>query len=925
MRETHSLLFAPFRLDLGAERLWRGAEARPLTRKAFAALRYLVAHAEQLVTKEELMAAVWAEPYVSDMAVAACIREIRRALDEQAQAPRFVETVRGRGYRFLAAVTVETHPVAVVGADGGGAGGVHPASLPTPRHNLPAPPTVFIGRETEVAEILGLLLEEPDCRLLTLVGPGGIGKTRLALRVAETLLATQTEHGTFAQGIVFVPLEAVPAASGIVIAILSVLAEANGFAIQATASLRVQLLDFLRTKALLLILDNAEHLVGEADVLATILSTAPGIKILVTSRIALNTQEEWFRPLAGLAYPQAGDTQGLAPAAYDAIRLFAHYARRARSDFSLAVEVEHVLRICRLVDGTPLALELAAAWLKGLPCQQVACELERGLDILTARHQNILVRHRSMRTVLEQSWRLLAQEEQQVLTRLSVFQGGFTQDAARVIASASPFTLTLLVEKSMVRMTTPGRYQMHELLRQFAAEHLQDAWPTHNASSRYFVTFAQQCYTCFLDKRYPEAIKNLSDERDNLRATWQWLMEQVQTEQQSACVLERLAAFVHPMAWFYRERALHWEGKAVFQAACTAIAAVLGQRAWPSAHAHKIRVLLARLQIRLAYFLYFLGEYAQVDQTLAAALPVAHASHLAAEEGIALETAARAHLRRGNYQATKTAAQRSLALARQAGNELQAIDALVLLARTAADEGDYDLAVRLHQQTVGFYRHLNYTAGMARALTNLGNTHILRRDYAVAQSLLETAHTLAQEHNNRFLVLFTGTNLGTVMLELGHYVEAAAYFRNNLVLAHEIGDQRRLALNLNYLSLTALHTHDLDGAQQHAQQALAVAHSMRCEPDVLSSISYLAHVWARQGNVEPALRILLYVDQHPAALARDKNFNTTLLTAWRESLAPEILTEAAAWGKTKQLDEVVSWLDGGWAYVSEVTPGPPTQ
>jgi predicted ATPase/DNA-binding winged helix-turn-helix (wHTH) protein len=911
MREMHSLLFTPFRLDLGAERLWRGAEARPLTRKAFTALRYLVAHAGQLVTKEELIEAVWAEPYVSDMALAACIREIRRALDDQAQAPQFVETVRGRGYRFLAAVTGETHPVAAAGADGGKAVGVHPSSLTTPDHNLPASPTVFIGRETEVAEIRRLLLEEPDCRLLTLVGPGGIGKTRLALRVAETLLATQTEHGTFAQGIVFVPLEAVPAATGIVAAILSVLAEARGFAIQATASLQGQLLDFLRAKALLLILDNAEHLVGEADVLAAILAAAPGVKILVTSRVALNVQEEWFYPLAGLAYPHAGDTQDRAPGAYDAVRLFAHHARRARSDFSLAVESEHVIRLCRLVDGTPLALELAAAWLKGLPCQQIVGELQRGLDILTARHRDVPARHRSMRTVLEQSWHLLAPDEQDVLTRLAVFQGGFTQDAARVVAGASPFTLTQLVEKSMVRMTTAGRYQMHELLRQFATEQLQEAWPTYEASSQYFVTFAQQCYTCFLDKRYPEAIKALADERDNLRAAWQWLIEWIQTEPQSACAIERLAAFVHPMAWLYRERAWHWEGKAAFQAACTAIAAVLGQRTWPSAHVHCMRVLLARLQIRLAYFLYFLGEYAQVDQTIAAALPVVRASRLAEEEGLALETAARAHLRRGHHQATKTAAQRSMALARQAGNALQAIDALVLLARTAADEGDYDLAIRLHQQTVEFYRYLNYTAGMARALTNLGNTHILRGDYAVAQALLETARTLAQEHNNRFLVLFTGTNLGIVMLELGHYAEAAAYFHKNLVLAREIGEQRQLALNLNYLSLTALHTHDLDGAQRYAQQALAVAYSIRCEPDVLSSISYVAHVWARRGNVEPALRVLLYVDQHPAALARDKNFNAMLLTAWRESLAPAIFTEAAAWGKTKQLDDIVTWIDGG--------------
>jgi DNA-binding winged helix-turn-helix (wHTH) protein len=146
MRETHSLLFVPFRLDLGAERLWRGAEARPLTRKAFAALRYLVAHAGQLVTKDELIEAVWAVPYVSDTALAACIREIRRALDEQAHAPQFVETVRGRGYRFLAAVTVETRPVAVVGADSSGGPSVCiPQASPPPVTTSPRHPLSSLG------------------------------------------------------------------------------------------------------------------------------------------------------------------------------------------------------------------------------------------------------------------------------------------------------------------------------------------------------------------------------------------------------------------------------------------------------------------------------------------------------------------------------------------------------------------------------------------------------------------------------------------------------------------------------------------------------------------------------------------------------------------------------------------------------------
>jgi len=159
--------------------------------------------------------------------------------------------------------------------------------------------------------------------------------------------------------------------------------------------------------------------------------------------------------------------------------------------------------------------------------------------------------------------------------------------------------------------------------------------------------------------------------------------------------------------------------------------------------------------------------------------------------------------------------------------------------------------------------------------------------------------------------LSTCTNLGLVLSEMGNDAAAAVYFHQNLVLARELGEQRWFALNLNYISLTALHTNDLDGAQHYAQQALVVAHSIRCEPDVLSSITYLAHVWARRGSVQLALRALLYVDQHPATLARDKHFNATLLATLRGALGPENITAAAAWSKTKQLDDVVTWIDRG--------------
>ena len=328
-----------------------------------------------------------------------------------------------------------------------------------------APPaTPFVGREADLAELAGLLAT-PACRLLTLIGPGGVGKTRLALRAAAEARAA----GAFPDGVHVVALQ--PLASADLLA--GAVADAAGLAPAGARDPTEHLRDGLRGRAALLVLDNFEHLLEGAALLPPILAAAPGVRLLVTSREALALQEEWRYPVQGLPYPAgagAADLEG--PEDYAAVRLFAERARRVRRDFSLAEEGADVARLCRLVEGLPLALELAAAWTSVLSCAEIAADLALGLDVLATRLRDVPERHRSMRAVFDGSWARLDDHQRAVLARLSVFQGGFRREAAEAVAGAAPATLAALVDGSLLHLEPGGRYQLHELLRQYAEERL---------------------------------------------------------------------------------------------------------------------------------------------------------------------------------------------------------------------------------------------------------------------------------------------------------------------------------------------------------------------------------------------------------------------------------------------------------------------
>lgn len=413
-------------------------------------------------------------------------------------------------------------------------------------NNLPLQSTTFIGRSHELAEIAAFLADSA-CRLLTLCGAGGIGKTRLALQAA----AEQLPY--FAHGVYFVSLAPVTSPDQIAAAV----AAALDLPLMTSEAIQVQIVRFLRDKHILLLMDNFEHLLDGAVLLTDLLQAAPATKLLVTSRERLNVQEEWTFPLDGLAFPNAASTEPVA--GFSAVQLFVQRAKQVQPYFSLAENARAVAAICRMVEGMPLALELAASWLRAMSCEQIAAQVSTSLDLLMTPHRNVPERHRSLRAVFQHSWKMLSPAEQQIMAQLTVFRGGFDHEAAEQVAGATLPLLAGLVDKSFVRLNAGGRYDLHELLRQFAAETLSadETAATLQRHFDHFLTLAQQIEAHQFGREQIAWFDRAETELDNFRLALEWSLQNEDIE--SAM---RLAT---SLGWFLSERT-HWrEGSAWFE------------------------------------------------------------------------------------------------------------------------------------------------------------------------------------------------------------------------------------------------------------------------------------------------------------------------------------------------------------------------
>ena len=828
--------------------------------------------------------------------------------------------------------------------------------------NLPQYATEFVGRSKETEEIVSLL-NQPKCRVLTLFGTGGIGKTRLAITVAETL------SSSFADGMYFVPLQPIVDVETILVTIASIL----HIQFHNTTSPREQFLHFLHDKQILLVIDNFEHLLAGADLLVAIVATAPDIKLLVTSRTVLNLRSEWLYPVVGMDYPL--DDNRIEN--YGAVQLFAERARQVRRSFSLDTERESVAQVCRLIEGMPLAIELAATWLKHLSCADIAREIEQSFDFLTTNLLGMPDRHHSVRAVVAHSWSLLSEGEQAVFMKLSVFRGGFTREATEVVAGASLFILSDLVDKSMLRLHPDGRYDIHELLRQYAVEKLDDLPQVRenvlDKHSHYYAKLIEIRQELLIDATLMFTLKQSSiREIDNLRAAWDRSIENR--------MVEEIQQLVFGLGLCYLSQNWYQQGKDIVDAAVKVLHSdePIGQRGIALGFAlslhgtflHQLNQLeKAKQQINKGVAIlrvldagYILGFALTELSFIAGSRGNIQESQVILEEVLALaiklnakdkEISIKQYLAHnariaGRYQKARHILEENLIDQKQDKTSFRYIRTLALLAETIQEMGQYQKAHEYlrqilpvsekvsslwshgqHHEWLGHVEHAlgNYDAahealqtslhiayehGTSRrisfALVALGDLMLSMRNYDQAKKHYQEAVALARQSDQNWQVAWGLKGLGQVACARGDYEQAQEYLQNSLSLSKDVSWSLGTAQVYQALGVVATAQARTNDATFYFHQALATNLVSEAPPVILATLVGLAELLAYQGYLERAIELLGLALIHSATHADTRHLAQNLLDELEAELPEDLFEAAFKQGQNHDLEVVVAIL-----------------
>ncbi|MFZ0547457.1 MAG: tetratricopeptide repeat protein [Candidatus Promineifilaceae bacterium] len=727
-------------------------------------------------------------------------------------------------------------------------------TLSTRPNNLPSQTTPFVNRRSEVSQIIESL-KNGGCRLLTLFGLGGVGKTRLAIQTAAELI------GDFQDGVFFVPLAPLQSPEQMVSSIAGTL----NFSFHGSENQKLQLLNYLREKQLLLIMDNFEHLLSGVGLVADILETTPDVKILATCRERLNFAGEQVLEIRGLEIPNNSNLDNLET--FSTVQLFLNAVRRSDPDFVLTTEeASAVIRICQLVAGMPLGIELAAAWVRIFSCQEIADQIEENLRFLVTQRSNVPKRHQNLYAVCDYFWEQLAGSEKEVLRKLSIFRGGFHTQAAWQVAGASTFFLSALLDRAFLRkvtITTASRpditnqaeawrvrYEMHAVLRQYAAEklaeHPQELAETKARHGRYYADFLQRRDARLKGADQQAALEQIIAEMDNILTAWNWAIEGFHTDAIEMS-LESLNEVYHLTNRL--DDGIETFGRAAIQF---------------NASDNKSGNLGSRLLIRQARFF---ARTSQPEKALAlledsptflsdldSPIEAAHCYQI-------IGTVARF---KGQLEEAYNYLEKSLAIYREVNDPRYIAWTLIQVSDCAYRMGNFDKARQSFWECYNIHRRMGDPRGMALTLSGLGVllNQLDETDFAV--TLLQESARLYRSVNDRYGTAVSSHNLGAIALDRQDYITARPYFEESLSSFQETSNKWTLAAALNGLGIVNYELGEPEHAREYLLKALELTYNRNLLPLLLETLIQTAVIALDEDKPLLAAELLAFTLAHPA-------------------------------------------------------------
>lgn len=757
---------------------------------------------------------------------------------------------------------------------------------------IPQASTPLIGREVEVAAIQQLLAR-PECRLLTILGPGGIGKTRLAIHTATQMLL----H--YPAGVIFVSLE--PITSGALLP--AAIAEAANFTFHSAESLSGQVINFFRSKQSLLVLDCIEHLLKDVEVielLHSLVENCPQLTLLITSRERVNLKHEWALEVQGLTYPAATLHEAADPHSplsfqeYPSIALFLIHAQRIRPGFSpTAADWQSIGRICRAVEGLPLGIELASAWLSSLSCSEIAEEIERGIDFLSLSARDVPERHRSIRAVFDHSWKLLSPQEQRVLSRLSTFRGGFTRGAAGQVADADLNGLSALVVKSLLRRSTQGRYDLHDLIRQYSANHLkpEEAASACRQHADYFLQLLQARLEALKSRQQKEILEHLKRDIDNIRAAWNFAVEHGE--------MNLIGNTAWAIWYFFDLQNLYRE---YIEMLLKAEKAVEQQRTSSEGASIDLELVLSRLRTWRAFAAIRVGGINEALPLLDGCIDYLRHSNDQPALCDALWVAGLLRWLSGEFAPAAAALRESLAIVDSLALQWQKSLALTIYGAVLHELGDYHQAYHFLKQALalsqelGIPRHTTFAIGLfLRTTQALGYPEDVEK-------IMRKHLQLATEMDDRSAMAFALENLALVAQAQANLEEARRSFQTATQLYITLGDfwsaSRALVSSANFERAQ----HQSAAARQLYAQAAQTALDAQSYPNALDALLGLAELSAQETAFETACILACHALHHPASTQATKAQAARLKAEVESQLDPRQADEASSRGRELTLE-----------------------